>query len=69
MAHFDVKVPEALPLDLGPGVHPRELLLFEVGYAQQLTLEYTESEQCNLPVVPFGALIWMRPRASGQDQF
>ena len=61
MAHFDVDVPEALPY-LGPG-HPREILLFEVGYAQQLTIEYAESEQNNLPVVTLGVAHALGPSA------
>lgn len=76
MAHFDVDVPEALPY-LRPS-HPRSCLLEQVGYARQLTRDYAEHEQSNLPFAHFGIYHmnapeqvkqWVGTRAAPADEF
>jgi hypothetical protein len=62
MAHFDVDTPDALPISvliaraLGgqPAINPRLHLIAHVKMAQQLTREYAEHEQSNLPFAHFG---------------
>ena len=86
MAHFDIDTPDAVPIvvivarALGgqPAINPRLHLIAHVKMAQQLTREYAEHEESNLPFAHFGiqhmnapeqVKQWVGTRAAPADEY